>query len=81
MLSPLFAFRVSWVGVLILIGCGFVVWFAVRVVLDTITWIREEVIDDFRKSKRQRSKLGSKLGSKPGSRPAPAESGSEKDGR
>ncbi len=55
-LPILFAFRTSWVGMLVLIGCVFVVWFAVRVVMDTITWVREEFFDDASRGGRERSR-------------------------
>ena len=56
-LATLFAARGSWLAVLVLIVvCGLVGWFAVRVVVDTVTWFREEIVGDFQASRRKKSK-------------------------
>ena len=57
LLATLFAARGSWLAVLVIIIVGgLVAWFAVRVVVDTVTWFREEIIADFRASRRKKSK-------------------------
>jgi prolipoprotein diacylglyceryltransferase len=53
-----FAFRTSWVGILILLGVLAALWLAAMAVRDLIVWIREEFFDDVRidepKRKRRR---------------------------
>ncbi len=44
----LFAFRISWMGALVLMAAAFVVWFAYRAVVDTIEWFRDEILSDSR---------------------------------
>jgi len=55
-LPVLVAFRTSWVGFLILMGCVFVAWFLYRVVTDTITRFREEFLDDFSDRRQDKSR-------------------------
>jgi uncharacterized membrane protein len=56
MLAYLFAVRTSWVGMLLVIAAVFAVWFVVRVVIDFVTWFREEIIDDFRETRQKRKR-------------------------
>ncbi len=69
MLPVLFAFRTSWVGMLILVGCAFVVYFVVRVIIDTVVWFREEFVDATpRRSKQQRESDRARKGPGDGAR-------------
>jgi hypothetical protein len=54
MLPVIFAFRMSWLFVLLLMAAAFVVWLLVRAGVDLITWVKEEIIDDFRDRKRRK---------------------------
>ena len=56
MLAYLLAFRMSWVGMLLIIAAIFALWFVVRVVIDFVNWFREEILDDFREAKRKRKR-------------------------
>ena len=55
MLAPLFAFRSTWLIIIliILLVIG-VAWFVVRVVVDATTWFREEVLYDIRDHRRKK---------------------------
>jgi hypothetical protein len=41
---------------LLVIAAVFAVWFVVRVVIDFVTWFREEIIDDFRETRQKRKR-------------------------
>ena len=49
----LFAFRPILGVILALVVIVIVVWFVIRVLADSITWFREEIIDDFQRQKRK----------------------------
>ena len=56
--TPLFASRGSWLLVVGgLIAIVFVAWFLFRVIVDTVGWFREEIIEDYqhRKTKDQQA--------------------------
>lgn len=56
MLTPILAVRTSWIGLLVILVGLFALWFVVRAVIDLIIWFKEEVIEDFRDSKRSRNR-------------------------
>jgi hypothetical protein len=52
----LFAFRISWVGILILLGVLAALWVVLIGIRDLIVWIREEFFDDVRIDEPKRKK-------------------------
>jgi hypothetical protein len=54
MLTPILAVRTSWIGLLVVLVALAALWFVVRAVIDLIVWFKEEVIDDFRDSRKSR---------------------------
>jgi len=52
----LFAFRISWVGILILLGVLAALWVVLVGVRDLVVWIREEFFDDVRIDEPKRNK-------------------------
>ena len=60
MLPILFAARVSWIGLLLVLAVLFAVWFLLRAGVDFVEWFKEEIIDDFRDRRRKRKDRGSK---------------------
>ena len=53
MLTALLAVRSSWIILLVLIVGISLVWFLVRVVVDSVKWFKEEIIDDFREHRKK----------------------------
>ena len=54
MFSVVFAARTTWIGaVFVLLGIG-VLWLFLRAFLDFLRWFREEIIEDFRESRRKK---------------------------
>ncbi len=52
--TPLFAARASWLIVVGgLVALVFIAWFLFRVVVDTVSWFREEIIEDYQHRKQQ----------------------------
>ena len=61
MFATLFAVRGSWVAILLILAGILAVWFVFRAIADSITWFREEIIEDFqehRKAKKARKAKG-----------------------
>jgi hypothetical protein len=54
MLTPILAVRTSWVGLLFLLVGLAVLWCVGRAVIDLIIWFKEEVVEDFRDSRKSR---------------------------
>ena len=53
MFATLFAVRTAWVAILVILVCLGLIWFAFRVVVDFVTWFKEEIIDDIRDNRRK----------------------------
>ncbi len=56
----LFAFRPILGVIIALVLTVIVVWFVIRVVVDGITWFKEEIIDDLQRQTRKAQKKKSK---------------------
>jgi hypothetical protein len=54
MLPVIFAFRISWIFILFIMAGAAVLWLLVRAGIDLVTWVKEEIIDDFRDRKRRK---------------------------
>ena len=60
MFSVVFAARTTWIGaVFVLLGIG-VLWLFFRAFLDFLHWFREEVIEDFRETRRKKKEKKAK---------------------
>jgi len=56
MLALVLAFRTSWVGILVAVAGVFIVWLIIRAVIDLISWLKDEFIDEFRNRKRKQKR-------------------------
>ena len=54
MLGTLLAIRTAFGLVVVLLGCGLVIWFVLRVFADSVEWFREEVLFQRRQRKPAR---------------------------
>jgi len=49
----LFAVRTAWVVILFLLAGVLIVWFVFRIIGDAITWVKEEMFDEFHDLRKQ----------------------------
>jgi len=56
----LFAFRPILGVIVAIVLAMLVVWFVIRVVVDGVTWFKEEIIDDVQRQKRKAQKKKAK---------------------
>ena len=54
MLDCLFAARTTWIGALIVVVAGFLLWFFFRALVDLANWFNEEILEDYRERKRKK---------------------------
>ncbi len=53
-MSAVFAFRLSWIGALIVLAALGAAYFVVRVIVDLARWFNDEILEDFRDRRRSK---------------------------